>query len=201
METGEGGQTLALKQEQVADDDSETSYTYDPLDPVPTLWSRDLYSVPGNRRRLDYRRDILRYRTAPLIESCEIGGDATVVLFVSCTTPDTRFFARLVDEPPKARPWKSPTDGAGKVPAFLRAGGLPRRRRDHGNRNRPRPYRQSFLPGHRIRLEITSSDFPGHDRNHNTGVDDLFDAELQAAQITVHHGPETPSRVLLPVRA
>ena len=202
VETGEGGQTLALKQEQVPDDDSETSYTYDPLDPVPTLWSRDLYSVPGNRRRLDYRRDILRYRTAPLIESCEIGGDATVVLFVSCMTPDTDFFARLVDEPPEG-------------PALEIAYGMVRARYRHSFEQEDflvageiteieivlGPTANLFLPGHRIRLEITSSDFPGHDRNHNTGNNDLFDAKLQTAQITVHHGAETRSRVLLPVRA
>ena len=80
---------------QPPQDQSEVSYTYNPLDPVPILWSRTLYSEPGNRRRLDYRQDILRYRSAPLIESREIAGEATVLLFVSCTTPDTDLFARI----------------------------------------------------------------------------------------------------------
>ena len=60
------------------------------------------------------------------------------------------------------------------------------------------PTANCFLPGHRIRLEITSSDFPSHDRNHNTGENDLFDTTLQTARITIHHGPETPSHLVLP---
>ena len=94
-EADEGGQDLALRPVQPPQDQSKVSYTYNPLDPVPTLWSRTLYSEPGNRRRLDYRQDILRYRSAPLIESREIAGEATVLLFVSCTTPDTDLFARI----------------------------------------------------------------------------------------------------------
>jgi putative CocE/NonD family hydrolase len=53
--------------------------------------------------------------------------------------------------------------------------------------------------GHRIRLEITSSDFPNHDRNHNTGRNDLADVELVTSTNTVHHGSDLPSRLVLPV--
>ena len=57
-----------------------------------------------------------------------------------------------------------------------------------------------FEPGHRIRLEITSSDFPNHDRNHNTGKNDLSaDAELVVATNAVHHSSAHPSRLVLPV--
>ncbi|MDP6041427.1 MAG: CocE/NonD family hydrolase C-terminal non-catalytic domain-containing protein, partial [Candidatus Latescibacteria bacterium] len=56
-----------------------------------------------------------------------------------------------------------------------------------------------FLKGHRIRLEITSSDFPNHDRNHNTGKNDLVDVELVAATQTVYHNAEQPSRLILKV--
>ena len=54
-------------------------------------------------------------------------------------------------------------------------------------------------PGHMVRLEITSSDFPNHDRNHNTGRNDLLDPELRAAENTVWHTNEYPSRLILPV--
>jgi len=57
-----------------------------------------------------------------------------------------------------------------------------------------------FEPGHRIRLEITSSDFPNHDRNHNTGKNDLADPELVVATNAVHHSAAHPSRLVLPVR-
>jgi predicted acyl esterase len=55
-----------------------------------------------------------------------------------------------------------------------------------------------FLKGHRIRLEITSSDFPNHDRNHNTGGNDLADTELVPARQSVHHSTRFPSRLILP---
>ena len=55
-----------------------------------------------------------------------------------------------------------------------------------------------FEPGHRIRLEITSSDFPNHDRNHNTGRNDLADTELVRATNAVHHSAAHPSRLVLP---
>ena len=56
-----------------------------------------------------------------------------------------------------------------------------------------------FEPGHRIRLEITSSDFPNHDRNHNTGKNNLADTELVVATNAVHHSAAHPSRLVLPV--
>jgi len=56
-----------------------------------------------------------------------------------------------------------------------------------------------FLKGHRIRLEITSSDFPNHDRNHNTGQNDLTDAEMVVANQMVYHDSERPSRLIVRV--
>ena len=57
----------------------------------------------------------------------------------------------------------------------------------------------AFLPGHRIRLDITSSCFPSFDRNHNTAADQNADAELRSADQTVLHGGDQPTRILLPV--
>jgi len=56
----------------------------------------------------------------------------------------------------------------------------------------------AFLPGHRIRLDVTSSDFPNYDRNHNTAADQNADAVLKTAEQTVHHGGLRATRVLLP---
>ena len=55
----------------------------------------------------------------------------------------------------------------------------------------------AFLPGHRIRLDVTSSDFPNYDRNHNTAADQNADGTLHVAQQTVHHGGEA-TRIVLP---
>jgi putative CocE/NonD family hydrolase len=62
-----------------------------------------------------------------------------------------------------------------------------------------RPTSNEFQPGHRIRLDITSSDFPNYDRNHNTAADQNADAKLEVAEQSIHHGGATASRIILPV--
>lgn len=175
-------------------------YTYDSNDPVPTLWNRNLFSGPANRRKLEHRQDILYYRTEPLKQEIEVVGYPEVVLHAASSAPDTDFFARLVDEDP---------DG----PATEVCYGLVRARHrnsydteDFLNPGEVTEFRIKmgataicFQAGHRIRLEITSSDFPNHDRNHNTGRNDLVDTELKKAEQTIHHSPAYPSRLILPV--
>ena len=181
-------------------DEPPDAYTYDPSDPVPTLWTRELFTAPSDRRALEYRRDILYYRTAPLDQALEVVGYPEVVLYAASSALDTDFFARLVDEHP---------DG----PALEVCYGMVRARHRHSLdreellvpgevtefRIELGPTACRFLEGHRIRLEITSSDFPNHDRNHNTGRNDLADPELVPARQTVFHSPEHPSRLVLPV--
>jgi putative CocE/NonD family hydrolase len=60
------------------------------------------------------------------------------------------------------------------------------------------PTSNAFLPGHRIRLDVTSSDCPNYDRNHNTAADQNADAELAVARQTIHHGKAYPSQLILP---
>lgn len=177
------------------------TYRYDPRDPVPTLWTRELFTVPSDRRALDYRRDILRYRTAPLTEDLEVVGYPEVTLYAASSAPDTDFFARLVDEPPEG-------------PAVDVCYGMVRARHRHSWEREEFltpgevtefPIRLGatacrFQRGHRLLLEITSSDFPNHDRNHNTGRNDLADAELRPADQRVFHTPQYPSRLVLPIR-
>jgi putative CocE/NonD family hydrolase len=181
-------------------DSAADSYDYDPQDPVPTLWTRALFAGASDRRKLAHRRDILVYRTKPLEEPLEVVGDAEVVLFAATTAPDTDFFARLIDETP---------DG----PATEVAYGMVRaRHRNAWNREdlltpgqvveyriRLTSTAICFQPGHRIRLDITSSDFPNFDRNHNTGRNDLLDAELAVARQTLFHDAAQPSHITLPL--
>lgn len=175
-------------------------YIYDPNDPVPTLWTRELFTAPSDRRLLEYREDILYYRTPPLEEDVEVVGYPEVILYASSSAPDTDFFARLVDEQP---------DG----PALDVCYGMVRARHRHsldredlltpGEITEFRitlgPTACRFLKGHRIRLEITSSDFPNHDRNHNTGRNDLADTELVAARQKIFHSEKHPSRLIVRV--
>jgi putative CocE/NonD family hydrolase len=132
----------------------------------------------------------------------EVAGDAAVTLYAASSARDTDFVVRLADVHP---------DGAVQP---LCAGIVRARYRD--GFDRPRllepgsveayaiqlsPVAHCFLPGHRLRLEITSSDFPNYDRNHNTGGDDFSDATLVTAHQTVLHSARYPSCVTLPLLA
>jgi putative CocE/NonD family hydrolase len=152
---------------------------------------------------LEHRKDILYYRTSPLTEDVEVVGYPEVILYASSSCPDTDFFARLVDEHP------------GDGPAIEVCYGMIRARHRNGldveellEPNAITEFRirlgataNRFRAGHRIRLEITSSDFPNHDRNHNVGRNDLEDVELQIAHQRIHHGAGWLSKLILPIDA
>lgn len=175
-------------------------YAYDPRDPVPTLWTPAFFTVPADQQPLAERRDILVYQTPELDSHVETIGYPEVVLHAASSCPDTDFFVRLIDVDPDGR-------------AIDVTSGMVRAR--HRNslehpelltpgepvefRIKLRPTAHRFLPGHRIRLDVTSSDFPNYDRNHNTRADPNADAELVTAQQTVFHGPTRASKLILPV--
>ncbi|MCE5240010.1 CocE/NonD family hydrolase [bacterium] len=183
-------------------EDRPDRYVYDPRDPVRTLWTEALFTLASDRRQLDHRPDILHYLTEPLAEDLTVAGCPEVVLHASSSAPDTDFFARLVDDDP---------DGLALEVCY----GFVRARHRHGLDQeellipgevaelpiRLGPTAVTFRAGHRIRLEVTSSDFPNHDRNHNTGGDDLSETELVTARQAVHHSREHPSRLVLPVQS
>jgi putative CocE/NonD family hydrolase len=174
-------------------------FTFDPTDPVPSLHGPALYVIPTDQRPLADRHDILVYQTEPLNERIEVTGNPLVELYASSSTPDTDFFARLIDVAP---------DGMARDVAL----GMVRARYRDGLEQpsliqpdkivkytiQMDPTSNAFLPGHRIRVDITSSDFPNYDRNHNTAADQNADAELKTAKQTVHHGGAHATRIILP---
>ena len=182
------------------DDAQADGYTYDPNDPVSTLWTPSLFTVPSDRHALEHRSDILYYRTPALQEEVEVVGYPEAVLFASCSTPDTDLFARLVDETP---------DGPATEVCYGMVRARHRQSLDAEELLTPGEVAEfrirlgatacRFLKGHRIRLEITSSDFPNHDRNHNAGRNDLFDTTLVPADVQVFHNATHPSRLILPM--
>jgi len=176
------------------------SYVYDPANPAPTLWDARQFTVPADQAPLAERRDILVYQTAPLKEPIEVTGYPSVTIYASSSAPDTDFFARLIDVSP---------DGVARDIAM----GMVRASRRHGLDRKDllkpgqitefqiqlNPTSNLFKPGHRIRLDITSSDFPNFDRHHNTSANQNTDARLVAAKQTVHHGLVHASKLDLPV--
>ena len=180
---------------------SAVGFTYDPRDPTPSLCDAALFTQPRDQRKLDHRPDILRYVTPPLDQDLEIAGYPVVILYAASSAPDTDFFVRLADDAPGE-------------PALEICYGMMRARYRRGTdritplkpgepaefRIRLGPAACRFRKGHRIRLEIASADFPLHDRNHNTGGNDLFESELAAAHQRVFHAAAWPSRLVLPGR-
>lgn len=185
---------------------SETTDTflYDPRRPVPTLGGTVLGSAsgPADQAAVETRDDVLCFTTAVLDRPVEVTGHVTLVLHVSSSAPDTDFTGKLVDVHPNGR-------------AILLCEGVQRvRYRD--SLTGPAPLEPGtvceltidlcvtsnvFLPGHRIRLEVSSSNFPRYDRNTNTGgtIANDTEADLVAAVNRVHHGPGRPSRLVLPL--
>jgi len=190
-----GNGKLGLEMPESAKTDT---YVYDPTDPVPTPWGVGR-PLPTDQRSLVNRDDILVYQTELLTERVEVTGNPGVELYASSSTPDTDWFVRLIDVAPDglARDVSSGMvraryrDGFDK-PKLIRPGEVIK------YTIRMNPTSNAFLPGHRIRLDVTSSDFPNFDRNHNTAADQNADARLVTAQQTIHHGGEHVTRIILP---
>jgi putative CocE/NonD family hydrolase len=183
-------------------DESPDRFVYDPADPVPTRGGNTLILAMGvmDQRPVEARADVLVYTSAPMTEPLEVTGPIVVTLHAASSAPDTDFTAKLVDVRPDGYA-QNLTDG------IVRA-----RYRASRERATPLPPGQVtpftidcwatshvFLPGHRIRLEISSSNFPRFDRNLNTGGDQASGTRWQTAQQTVFHDARYPSHVLLPI--
>ena len=175
-------------------------YLYDPNDPVPTLLNPpSLLLSPNDQRPLSDREDILVYQTEPLEERFEVTGNPVIELYASSSAPDTDWFVRLIDVALDGsarniswRAVRARYRNGFDEPEFLKLGEVVK------YTLRMWPTSNAFLPGHRIRIDITSSDFPVWDRNHNTAVDQYDDATLVIAKQTVYHGGEHATRIILP---
>jgi hypothetical protein len=183
-------------------------YTYDPSNPVPTLGGNTCCSEastpvpmgPRDQRAAERRDDVLVYTTPPLEHDMEVTGPVDLTLFAASDAPDTDFTAKLVDVFP---------DG---FAMNLTEGILRARYRDSFEKPElltpGTTYRFSigmiatsnvFKRGHRIRLEVSSSNFPHYDRNPNTGHAIGVDADLRVANQAVFHEAAKASFIMLPV--
>jgi putative CocE/NonD family hydrolase len=193
-----------LSGEAPADEPADT-YVYDPANPTPTrggaLLMHPLFQGgPQDQRPVERRADVLSFTSAPLTAPLEVTGPITVTLFAATDAVDTDFVARLVDVHPDGFA-RNLNDG------IIR--GRFRNGVDHEQLLTPGtvyPFAidlwatsNVFLPGHRIRLDITSSNFPRWDRNLNTGAPLGEGADMMAARQTIVHDREHPSCVTLPI--
>jgi len=182
--------------------DSYESYLYDPRNPVPTLGGANIMikAGPMDQRPVEDRGDVLVYTTEPLECPVEITGRVWVQLFASSSCPDTDFMAKLTDVYPDGRSMLV-LDGA--IRARYRESTRSGKLMDPG-----RVYEFwidlwstsiVFAKGHRIRLDITSSNYPRFDVNPNTGHPPAADNESKIALNTIFQGKSYPSRIILPL--
>ena len=199
--SGDGGLSTTASHSEAAD-----TYVYDPANPVPTvggpLCCDAVHLAPGPRdqRQVEARPDVLVYSTPPLEEDIEVTGPITLDLFAKSSAVDTDFTGKLVDVTP---------DGAA---INLTEGILRARYRESMSTASPivpgQVYEYKidlwstsnvFLKGHKIRVEVSSSNFPRFDRNLNTGKDASTDATMVKATNTILHDQQHPSALILPV--
>jgi uncharacterized protein len=180
-------------------------FLFDPADPVPTRGGANFHFFPevaGPREQaeVESRNDVVVYTTPPLASDFVIAGPMRAVLHVATQARDTDFTAKLTS-----------LDGEGRSISI--ADGIVRMSRRNGGEQRElvdpeRVYEVSIdmgeiamrIPaGHRLRLQVSSSNFPKFDRNPNTGEDPFEAKELKRVMQTIHHSTAYPSRIELTV--
>ncbi len=177
-------------------------YIFDPADPVPFITDPEFRQIggPDDYRAVERRDDILVYTGPVLEEDVTVCGPIRVKLYAASSATDTDFMAKLLDVWPDGFAQRL-TDGMVRArfregmdrPSLIEEGKIYLYDIDLWNTC------QTFLKGHRIRLEIASSAFPKYDRNPNTGEALGKTTRMEAAEETIYHDGDHPSHVILPV--
>lgn len=190
-------------------------FEYDPLNPVPTRGGSNLLIPfftshfhaswlygPANQLPLESRNDVLVYTTPPLSEPLEISGPIQVKLFASTSALDTDFSAKLIDVLPNGKALLLQDgiiraryrEGLLKGEALIQPGKIYEYTIDLWQTA------NLFRAGHRIRVEISSSNFPRYARNLNTGSDQALETTPVIAHQRIYHDAEHPSRLVIWVK-
>jgi hypothetical protein len=199
--SGEGTLSASAPRAEASD-----RYIYDPANPAPTVGGplccdcEHLKPGPRDQRPVEARNDVLVYSTPVLSEDLEVTGPVTAELFASSSAVDTDFTAKLVDVWPdgfaqnlsegiiRARYRESQ-----EKPTLMKLGQAYKFILDLWSTS------NVFRKGHRLRVEISSSNFPRFDRNQNSGEDAASARKGSPATNTIYHDAEHPSALILPV--
>ncbi len=185
---------------------SNDSFNYDPKDPAPTaggaICCEPTILPPGplDQSAVERRNDVLVYTSEPLTENLEVTGTVRAVLYIATSVNDTDFTVKLVDVRPNGNPLLV-TDGIQRLryrlsldqPVFVQRNAAYQITVDAGVTS------YVFAPGHRIRLEVSSSNFPRFDRNMNSMGANAAEGKTIKAHQTVFHKQGYPSALILPV--
>ena len=198
---GDGTLSYSTANKEAAD-----SYVYDPMKPVPTVGGPlccdrpHLAPGPKDQRSVESRADVLVYSTPVLDNDMEVTGPVTLYLYASSTATDTDFTGKLIDVWPNGFE-QNLTEGilraryrdSTSTPALIEPGRVYEYKIDLWSTS------NIFMKGHKIRIEVSSSNYPRFDRNLNTGKVAATDNTFVKATNTVYHDGEHPSALVLPV--
>jgi putative CocE/NonD family hydrolase len=187
--------------------DQPDTFAYDPMNPVPSYGGN--VCCTGNaveagsfdQRKMEARQDILVYTTEPFQEGTEVSGPIVPTLYVSSDVKDTDFTVKVLDVHPDGSAFNLDEsiqrmryrDGYEKPLVWMEKGKV------YKVTLQPLTTSNWFAPGHRMRIEVSSSNFPRFDRNLNTGGNNYDEWSAVVATNTVHHSRQYPSSLTVTV--
>jgi uncharacterized protein len=188
-------------------DDKADSFTYDPMNPVRSLGGNVCCTgnaVTGgafDQRKTEERNDVLVYTSEPFKDGIELSGPIVPTLYVSSDAKDTDFTVKVLDVYPDGRAYNLDEsiqrlryrEGYDKPPVWMERGKV------YKVTLQPLNTSNYFAPGHRLRIEVSSSNFPRFDRNLNTGGNNYDESRGIVARNTVHHSKQYPSSITITV--
>jgi hypothetical protein len=187
--------------------DQPDSFTYDPANPVLSYGGN--VCCTGNavqagsfdQRRMEARADVLVYTSEPFAEGVELSGSIEPVLYVSSDAKDTDFTVKVLDVYPDGRAYNLDEsiqrmryrNGYDQPLAWMEPGKV------YKVALQPLTTSNYFAPGHRLRIEVSSSNFPRFDRNLNTGGNNYDETKGVVARNRVHHSAQYPSQITVTI--
>ncbi len=187
--------------------DAPDTFVYDPMNPAPSYGGNVCCTgnaVTGgafDQRKMEARADILVYTTEPLKHSMEVSGPLDATLYVSSDAKDTDFTVKVIDVYPDGTAYNLDEtiqrvryrEGYDKPPVWME------RNKVYKVSLQPMTTSNFFPAGHRLRIEVSSSNFPRFDRNLNTGGNNYDELTGVVAHNAVHHSQEYPSQITVSV--
>jgi hypothetical protein len=177
------------------------SFVSDPADPVVDPFAAE--SGAHDYRDLPRRKDVLTFETRPLPSDLAVIGSITAEIHLSADAPDTDLWVKLFDVAPDGTAFNVMSPGLDLLRASYRDGGPERKLLVPGRVETLRFENlrtgNVFRRGHRVRVVLAASFFPHFSRNLHTGELETTSAASRRATLHVHHTPERPSRIVLPV--
>jgi len=175
---------------------ASTTFIYDPINPVPTISGANFHFFleqmgMKKQNQLEQRKDVLTFTTPVFTQSKTVAGNIKAQLFVASKGLGTDFTATLTKVDTAGNSWNL-VDGIARVPSKDLKGKVAKVNIDLGN------IAFQLKTGERIRLQISSSNFPKYNRNPNTGISPFDAVKFKVVKQTIYHNSQYPSSLTIP---